>query len=1301
MDTDRNLLFGVLALQADLIDNDRFARGCALWAADKGRPLAEVLVEQDWLSPGDRADVEKLLQRKLAKHGGDARAGLAELTTDQVRQSLAGLDDADVRKSLLTATPPTVGRVLLTTTAYVPEVRERYTLSRVHASGGLGRVWLARDDSLGRDVALKELRPERAGHPAVAARFLKEAKITGQLEHPGIVPVYELARRPGDEQPFYTMRFVRGRTLAEAARAYHERRQRGETGPLELRELLTAFVGVCNAVAYAHSRGVIHRDLKPQNVVLGDFGEVIVLDWGLAKVLGEPEGGDGAPAPVALAKEDSHDQTVAGQALGTPAYMAPEQAEGRLDLLSPATDVYGLGAILYEILTGQPPFAGADTESVLRRVTHDPPQRPRAVVLSAPAALEAVCLKALAKKPAERYAKALELADEVRHWLADEPVAAYREPLTARAGRWVRRHRTLTAAGAVGLLAAVAGLAAVLAVQSRAKAELAAKNRELEAANERERQRFDLAMEAVGAFHTGVSEDVLLKQQEFEPLRKKLLNTAADFYRKLQAQLGDAADPRSQAALAKAYVGLGGAAAAVGSTEQALKDFDRARELYEALAASDPDDLSHRRALSRVLTDIARVREQRQETDLMRKATGRAVAVAEELTAVAPADPEDVNLLARALIGLGRTYAGSLDEQERQYRRAADLAERLVAEHPGVPEYRNCLASALGNLASVAWYKSRYEECAQLSARASESGEAARQQDPGNAKYRMQLAAFCDGTARALGQMGRLDDSLSAFRRSAQLLEELTAEQPAVIEYQRRLSNAYQNTGWALGQLGRTEEAGDAVRRQVAVLDTLVSRHPDRPDLREALAHALLNTGIMQAKIGRYDEGLATYQRATEILEALVKAYPANRGYRSTLASVLGARAWLLRSTGRTAEATTAYEQARDACEALVQSRPTDVQARGKLVESWQALGWHVGRTGRVADGLAALGRARELAERLAAEQPALAEHRDRLYRIESDTAFVLQDAGDEASARVAFQRALAIAEQLATDYPQFAEYRLNVGRMLSAIGLSHQRVGRLAEAREALERCLRVWEQVVAETPKVPEHRDNLGRALANLGYLESLAGESARALPLHQRAVALRERVVAEAPNNTDFQRGLGYSFTYLGQTYRRLGKPAEAGQALERALALAEALLKLKTVVAPVQELQLETRLELGMLRLVEGRPEEAARHFARAIKAAADRSDPSVDELVRLAGVHAQFSRLPDPVVADALAGTADATAGAKAHADRATALLSRAAEKGFGDVLLLTRSDAYDPLRDRDDFRALVKRLQEKTKPAGK
>ena len=200
---------------------------------------------------------------------------------------------------------------------------ERYTLTRLHACGGIGQVWLARDEDIGRDVALKELRPERADEPTFEGRFLREARITGQLQHPGIVPVYELVPGTDDQQSFYTMRFVQGRTLSEAVQDFHQKRQRRAAGTLEENALLNAFVNVCHTVAYAHARSVIHRDLKGQNIVLGDFGEVIVLDWGFAKVLDSPENEVYAPENY-LDRFAPSDQTISGQVVGTPAYMAPE-----------------------------------------------------------------------------------------------------------------------------------------------------------------------------------------------------------------------------------------------------------------------------------------------------------------------------------------------------------------------------------------------------------------------------------------------------------------------------------------------------------------------------------------------------------------------------------------------------------------------------------------------------------------------------------------------------------------------------------------------------------------------------------------------------------------------------------------------------------------------------------------------------------------------------------------------------------------------------------------------------------------
>lgn len=419
MDADRGLLYGVVALQAALINSQHFSEYIDArmeWDEHRDGSFTELLIARGWIQATDQAHLDYLVERKLQQHAGDARAGLASVTCE-VERSLASLRDDPIQRSLpesarLERSLPSAPGV-----DPVSETRERYALTSLHATGGIGRVWLARDGQMGRDVALKELRPEQADNALLRARFLREAQITGQLEHPGIVPVYELARRPDTGQPFYTMRFVKGRTLSDAARAYHLKRAAGQFDSLEFSTLLNAFVVVCKTVAYAHSRGVIHRDLKGQNVIVGDFGEVVVLDWGLAKLVNRTDEEDQTPAVSmehdAAGKEDL---TMQGDTLGTPSYMAPEQAAGRLGLIDHRTDVYGLGAMLYHLLTGKPPFSGANVAEVLRKVESEEPIPPQQLWAETPPTLQAACLRALAKQPSMRFASASELAHEIEQW---------------------------------------------------------------------------------------------------------------------------------------------------------------------------------------------------------------------------------------------------------------------------------------------------------------------------------------------------------------------------------------------------------------------------------------------------------------------------------------------------------------------------------------------------------------------------------------------------------------------------------------------------------------------------------------------------------------------------------------------------------------------------------------------------------------------------------------------------------------------------------------------------------------------
>jgi eukaryotic-like serine/threonine-protein kinase len=352
---------------------------------------------------------------------------------------------------------------------------------------------------------------------------------------------------------------------------------------LELRKLLRRFLDVCNAIDYAHSRGVLHRDIKPANVIVGRYGETLVVDWGLAKPLGRSDPGSGDRTLVPSSGSGSS-ETLAGSALGTPAYMSPEQAEGDVDRLGPRSDVYSLGATLYCLLTGRPPYTGDDPEAILRAVQRGEFRPPCAIDPTIDAALEAVCLKAMALQPEERYGSPRALTEEVEKWMADEPVSAWREPLARRALRWARRNRTAVTSAGVALVAGVVGLSAVLAVQTQAKAalasslvretqaklELAAANTDLARSRDAMQARYDLAVAAIQTFHTGVSEDFLLKEEAFKDLRNRLLKSASDFYGKLGALLGKETDAASRRALLQANFAVAELTDTVGRKEDAL-----------------------------------------------------------------------------------------------------------------------------------------------------------------------------------------------------------------------------------------------------------------------------------------------------------------------------------------------------------------------------------------------------------------------------------------------------------------------------------------------------------------------------------------------------------------------------------------------------------------------------------------------------------------------------------------------------------------------------------------------------------
>lgn len=508
---DRNLLLGILALQLGFVTPDQLVSAMQTWVTNKSMSLAEIFRDLRFLNDSQSELLKALVAEHILQHENDTAKSLCSVSSlGPVRVDLSQIHDTDLQASLTLAASQCqfarLGRLDVERPAEaLSGVGHRFRILRPHDEGGLGKVWLAMDKELNREVALKEIKPDFGGSDAHRVRFVLEAEITGGLEHPGIVPVYGLGHYT-DGRPYYAMRFIRGDSLRKAIAKFHEadwtRCDPGDRA-LEFQRLLRRFLDVCNAIHYAHRRGILHRDLKPGNIMLGEYGETLVVDWGLAKVLGRsPMATEETPEsqPVLLPRSGSHsDLTIHGSVIGSPAYMSPEQARGEHDLLGVETDVYSLGATLYTLLTNTAPVDGKSGEEVIERVRTGQWTRPRQISPLIPKPVEAICMKAMALEPASRFASARALAVEIERFLADEPTSAYCEGLVERAARLIRRNRSGALWGAASLLVItiLSVISALFVNSARRDTELALieqRKARSEAASQRERADMTLAM---------------------------------------------------------------------------------------------------------------------------------------------------------------------------------------------------------------------------------------------------------------------------------------------------------------------------------------------------------------------------------------------------------------------------------------------------------------------------------------------------------------------------------------------------------------------------------------------------------------------------------------------------------------------------------------------------------------------------------------------------------------------------------------------------------------------------------------
>ena len=906
MAADRNLLFGILALQMDLIKRDDLIRGMHGWVIEKSKPLAQILEELGLLQASDRRILEPLVARHLEVHDDDPQKSLVALSSITVLQEFKDIADPDVQANLTTSS----GRGFTLNAPTGPVAGSRFRILRPHAKGGLGEVFVANDEELNREVALKEIQVLHAFDPEHRSRFLLEAEITGGLEHPGIVPVYGLGSYP-DGRPYYAMRFIKGDSLLESIRRFHEK-NKSDRDPhlrsLALRKLLGRFVDVCQAIAYAHSRGILHRDLKPGNVMLGKYGETLVVDWGLAKAAKGASrlvSDDSSPAeetiahvaktaafPKAASAPPNQEQmltprsstasqgvTQMGQAIGTPAYMSPEQAAGRLDQLGPASDVYSLGATLYHLLTGVPSIVGEDIGELLLRVQRGEIQPPRVVAPSVPLALDSVCRKAMALNPADRYASAHQLAAEIERWLADEPVKAYPEPARARLGRWGRKHPTLVVSVLVFLTVALPLLLMGTAVVNRQK-EMAQRNYELaEQQRLRAEANFRLAREAVDRFDVRVSENKLLNMPRMRGLREDLLRDALEFYKTFVDQQRDTVGLEADWGLA--HERLAELTKELGNQAEATALMQKAASILTDVTAAHPNDLGNRERLGVVLTRLAEFYRLTNDT----KAA------------------------------------------ESAHQQAASYLKELAQEHPEVANYQSNLAASLNDLGVLYRDTTRPKLAEPLFEQAIAMFQDLEKSHPENDLYLYRLSNAHNNLGILFMDVNEPKKQEAEYLKALSLRERLVERSPNVAINLQALAQSYNNLGVFYGGRSNDDKQESYYLKAIDMRRKTVALDPDIPFPQSVLSLTIKNLGLLYLRKGKMDKAEAPLVEALAIQEKLAAAAPGARENLPTMAAVHVAIADLRERVGKYELALESASKAVDLLEPLLRDEPRHVEA--------------------------------------------------------------------------------------------------------------------------------------------------------------------------------------------------------------------------------------------------------------------------------------------------------------------------------------------------------------------------------------
>lgn len=799
-----------------------------------------------------------------------------------------------------------------------------YEIVRELGRGGMGIVYEAQQMSLGRRVALKVLPFAAMWDRKQLARFQNEARAAAQLHHPRIVPVYGVGQERGVH--YFAMQLVQGQSLDRLLadlRAAETRRGAETLGPgattapfvaqhaLETSDwenlnhaadALTSCHGdnfheycrnvaelaaqAADALQYAHDCGVIHRDVKPSNLLLDEHGHVWITDFGLARVQGDPG------------------VTATGDVVGTLRYMSPEQASGRQALVDPRTDVYSLGATLYELLTLQPAFPGDDRQEVLQAVTQREPAGVRRIAPSVPADLETVVMHALAKQRDERYASVGEMADDLRRFLDRKPTRARRPALADRIGKLVRRHRLATTAG-IAFLAVIATLSSIGAVLlSREQARTSAALQEAKTSLAQARQ-------VVSRFGGQFAAE-LGRLPGSEPLRRRVLADALAWYEDFLARADD--DPKLQREMASTLYQAGVIAGQLGDPNAARGYLTRAAQKFGQLTPSDLDDRESRTQQAKCFNSLGLMEAQWSDVTQATASYAQAASLLRPIASSSDAAPDELRLLAQVLVNQGLLARQQAADElaKRRLNTAITIFERIAELDPDSLTAKHDLALALNNRSFVEQASDPAAAESSCSAAIELLRRVAKRSDAASAElleYRANLALCLNNLGSIIGGQRRHEQAIACLQEAADIQETLARQSPGVVQHRSDWAVTLNNLGQAHVRAGQHETAEPAFERAAILFSHLASDYPMEGRFASALAGVLNNQAMSRELTGDWDAAVRIYRQAIDYQEVAVARTGGNPQYVEFLDRHYANLARCLRTAARLQDAAAATLQ--------------------------------------------------------------------------------------------------------------------------------------------------------------------------------------------------------------------------------------------------------------------------------------------------------------------------------------------------------------------------------------------------------